>query len=445
MGLIAAALNAAAGTLASQWKEYFYADALPEDVLATKAQKKVKDRFGGSRHEDDNVISDGSVIAVADGQCMMIVSQGKIVDFCAEPGEYVFEQGGEPSLFYGAFSGEKLKAILKTTFDRLSFGGQAGMDQRVYFFNTKEILGNKYGTPSPVPFRVVDNHIGLDVDISIRCFGEYSYRVTNPMLFYANVCGNVEGDYTRDQIDSQLKSELLTALQPAFAKISEMGVRYSALPGHTTEIAQALNDVLSEKWANLRGVEIMSFGINSVKASEEDEAMIKELQKNAVFRNANMAAAHLVGAQAQAMQDAAKNSAGAFTGFMGMNMAQQGGGVNAAQLFQMGAQQQAQAPQQAAPVPPAANAWTCSCGATATGKFCPECGAKKPEPKPAAGWTCSCGAVNTGKFCSECGAKRPAGAPVYRCDKCGWQPSDPAHPPKFCPECGDPFDANDLI
>ena len=442
MGLIKAALGSVGGVMADQWKEYFYCEALPENVMAVKGQKRVSGR-SSNKHGSDNVISNGSVIAVADGQCMMIVDQGKIVDFCAEPGEYVFEQGGEPSIFYGPFNGDKAKAILKTTFDRLSFGGQAGKDQRVYFFNTKEILGNKYGTPSPVPFRVVDNNIGLDVDISIRCFGEYSYRVTNPMLFYTNVCGNVEGDYLREQIDSQLKSELLTALQPAFARISEMGVRYSALPGHTTEIAEALNDVLSEKWANLRGVEIVSFGVNSVKASEEDEAMIKELQKNAVFRNANMAAAHLVGAQAQAMQDAAKNQGGAFTGFMGMNMAQQGGGVNAAQLFQMGAQQQAQAPQQAAQ--PSANAWKCACGATATGKFCPECGAKKPEPKPAQGWTCSCGAVNTGKFCSECGAKRPAGAPVYRCDKCGWQPADPTHPPKFCPECGDPFDESDCV
>ena len=296
MGLIAAALNAAGGTLASQWKEYFYVDALPDNVLATKAAKKTKGRFGGSRREDDNVISDGSVVAVADGQCMMIVDQGKIVDFCAEPGEYVFDQNGEPSLFYGAFNGDKVKALLKTTFDRLSFGGQAGKDQRVYFFNTKEILGNKYGTPSPVPFRVVDNNIGLDVDISIRCFGEYSYRMTNPMLFYTNVCGNIDGDYTRDQIDSQLKSELLTALQPAFAKISEMGIRYSArCRGIPAEIAGALNEVLSEKWVNLRGVEIVSFGVNSVNASEEDEDMIKDLQRNAVFRNANMAAAHLVG------------------------------------------------------------------------------------------------------------------------------------------------------
>ena len=435
MGLIRAGLNAVGGTLASQWKEYFYADALPEDVLATRALKKTKGRFGGSRGEDDNIISNGSVVAVADGQCMMIVDQGRIVDFCAEPGEFVFDEGGEPTIFCGGLSGGNMKAILQTTFERLSYGGQAGRDQRVYYFNTKEIIGNKYGTPSPVPFRVVDEKLGLDVDISIRCFGEYSYRIVNPMLFYTNVCGNVESEYTRDQIDSQLKSELLTALQPAFARISDMGIRYSALPGHTTEIASALNDVLSEKWAQLRGVEIVSFGVSSVKASEQDEQMIKELQRNAVFRNPNMAAAHLVGAQAQAMQDAAKNQGGAFTGFMGMNMANMNGGLNANTLFQMGAQQQT-------PAQSAANSWKCACGAAATGKFCPECGAKKPE---AEGWTCQCGAVNKGKFCSECGAKRPAGAPVYRCDKCGWQPEDPTHPPKFCPECGDPFDDNDKV
>ena len=461
MGLITAAINAVTGTLESQWKEYFYCDAMPESVLATKAMKKTKGVFG-FKVEDENVISQGSVVAVADGQCMMIVDQGKIVDFCAEPGEYIFDTNAQPTLLYGDFNTEKLKAVLKEAFDRFSFGGQLGRDQRVYYFNTKEIIGNKYGTPGAVPFRVLDANIGLDMDVSIRCFGEYSYRITNPILFYTNVCGNVEGDYTRDKIDSQLKSELLTALQPAFARISEMGIRYSALPGHTMELAEALNEVLSGKWADLRGVEVVSFGVNSVKASEEDEAMIKELQRNAVFRNANMAAAHLVGAQAQAMQDAAKNEGGAFTGFMGMNMAQ-GGGVNAAQLFQMGQQQMAQQPAQ-----PAANGWKCACGATATGKFCPECGAKKPEPqagwkcacgavatgkfcpecgakKPAEdGWTCSCGAVNKGKFCAECGAKKPAGAPIYQCDKCGFKPADPTKAPRFCPECGDPFDEGDI-
>ena len=438
MGLIQAAVNAVTGTIESQWKEFFYCDAMPDSVLATRALKKTKGMFG-YKVEDENVISQGSVIAVADGQCMMIVDQGKIVDFCAEPGQYLFDINAEPTLLYGEFGFGKIKDVLKAAFDRFSFGGKAGREQRVYYFNTKEIMGNKYGTPGAVPFRVVDNNIGLDIDVGIRCFGEYSYRITNPILFYTNVCGNVQGDFTRDKIDSQLKSELLTALQPAFAKISAQGVRYSALPGHTMELAEALNDVLSGKWADLRGVEVVSFGVNSVKASEEDEAMIKELQRNAVFRNANMAAAQLVGAQSAAMQDAAKNAAGAFTGFMGMNMAQGAAGVNAAQLFQMG-QQQAQPAPSAAPAP--ADGWTCACGAVNTGKFCVECGAKKPQAQE--GWTCACGTVNKGKFCMECGAKKPAGAPLYRCDKCGFEPADPKNPPRFCPECGDPFTEEDV-
>ncbi|MBQ1257598.1 MAG: SPFH domain-containing protein [Clostridia bacterium] len=458
MGLIFAGLNALGGTLSSQWREFFFCDSMPVDVLASKAMKRINGRFGGSRTEDDNVISDGSVIVVNEGQAMMIVDQGKVVDFCAEPGEYKFDKNGEPSLLYGPFDSKKAMDVLKSAFDRFSFGGQAGKDQRVYYFNLKELTGNKYGTPSPVPFRVVDANIGLDIDVSIRCFGEYSYKITNPILFYTNVCGNVKGDFTRDEIDSQLKSELLTALQPAFAKISARGIRYSALPGHTFEIAEALNEVLSEKWANLRGVEIVSFGVNSVKASEEDENMIKELQRNAVFRNTNMAAAHMVGAQAQAMQDAAKNAGGSFTGFMGMNMAQQSGGTSAAELFNMN---------QSAPAAPAPNGWKCACGAMATGKFCPECGSKKTEAqniwkcacgatatgkfcpecgskKPEEGWTCACGAVNKGKFCAECGLKRPSGAPVYQCDKCGWKPANPEKAPRFCPECGDPFDENDI-
>ena len=287
---------------------------------------------------------------------------------------------------------------------------------------------------------MVDQRAGIDIDIAIRCFGEYSYRICDPILFYTNVCGNVSEDYTRDRLDSQLKTELLTALQPAFAKISDMGIRYSALPGHTLELADALNNVLSGKWRNLRGLEIVSFGVSSVKASEEDEQMIKELQRNTAFRDPTMAAAHLVGAQAAAMQSAAANQgAGPAMAFMGMNMAGAAGGVNAQNLYQMGAQQPAS---QSTPAP-AADSWKCTCGAIATGKFCPECGAKRPEAQPD-GWMCSCGAVNKGKFCSECGAKKPAGVPQYKCDKCGWEPADSTHPPKFCPECGDPFDNGDL-
>ena len=463
MGLIKAALGAAGGVMADQWLEYFYCDSLPENVMAVKGQKRSSGRSSNTRGSD-NIISNGSVIAVADGQCMVIVDQGKVTEFCAEPGEFKYDASTEPSLFYGKL-GKNILDTFKNIGKRFTFGGEPPKDQRVYYFNTKELIGNKYGTPSPVPFRVVDQRAGIDIDIAIRCFGEYSYRICDPILFYTNVCGNVSGDYTRDRLESQLKTELLTALQPAFAKISEQGIRYSALPGHTMEMADALNDVLSSKWRNLRGLEIVSFGVSSVKASEEDEAMLKELQRNAAFMDPTRAAAHLVGAQASAMQAAANNqNAGPAMAFMGMNMAGQAGGVNAQSLYQMGAQQQA-APAAAGwtcacgqsgitgkfcpncgkpkPAPaPAAGSWTCSCGATATGKFCPECG----KPRPAdTGWTCSCGAVNKGKFCAECGKPKPAGTPKYKCDKCGWEPKDPTHPPKFCPECGDPFDDGDIV
>ncbi len=435
MGLLKAGVGALGGVLADSWREYFYCDALGADTLAVKGKKRSSGRSSNTKGED-NIISNGSIIAVNDGQCMMIIEQGKVVDLCAEPGEFVYDTSTEPSLFYGS-----LGANIKNTFSqigkRFTFGGDTAKDQRVYFFNTKEIIGNKYGTPSPVPFRVVDTNIGLDVDIAIRCHGEYSYKISDPLLFYTNVCGNVEANYTRDAIDSQLKTELLTALQPAFAKISDMGIRYSALPGHTMEMAEALNTVLSSKWKDLRGIEIASFGVSSVTASEEDEKMIKEVQRNAVFRNPNMAAAHMVGAQAQAMQDAANNqgSMGAMGGFFGMNMAQNAGGANASQLFAMGQQTDNQASEVASAT------WTCACGkAGNAGKFCSECGKPKPLEN---GWTCACGKTNKGKFCSECGKPKPAGAPLYKCDKCGWEPKDPHNPPKFCPECGDPFDDND--
>ena len=404
MGLIKAALGSAGGVLADQWKEYFYCESMQADVLVTKAHKKVSGR-SSNKHGSENIISNGSVIAVNDGQCMLIVEHGKVVDVCAEPGEYTYDTSSEPSIFCGGL-GAGVKAAFQQVGKRFTFGGEPPKDQRVYFINTKELVGNKYGTPNPVPFRVVDMNIGLDMDITIRCFGEYSYQIANPVLFYTNVCGNVEQDYTREEIDGQLKSELMTALQPAFAKISEMGIRYSALPGHTQELSDVLNKVLSDKWDNLRGIRIVSLGVSSVKASEEDEAMIKELQRNAVFRNPTMAAAQMVGAQASAMQSAASNEkTGPAMAFAAMNMAANVGGANAQNLFTMGQQQAAQAQpmQPSAPAPVSQAEWTCSCGTVNTGKFCSECG----SPRPAGPWTCSCGTVNTGKFCSECGKPRP--------------------------------------
>lgn len=428
MGLVKAAVSAASGVMADQWKEYFYCDALPADVLAVKGIKRTSGR-SANRRGSENVITDGSVLAVAEGQCALIVEQGKVVDLCAEAGEYTYSTGTQPSLLDGGL--KNIDGVFAEMGKRFGFGGQAAADQRIYYINTKELPGNKYGTPNAVPFRVVDQRAGIDIDIGIRCFGEYSYRIVNPILFYANVCGNVENAYTRDTLDSQLKTELMTALQPAFARISEMGIRYSSLPAHTTELAEALNQELSAKWSRLRGIEIVSLGVSGVKASEEDEQMIKELQRSAAFMDPTRAAAHLVGAQAAAMQAAASNTAaGPAMAFMGMNQAAAAGGVNAQNLYQMGAQQAAAQPQSAP-----AGSWTCACGQSNSGKFCSACG--KPRPEAPTVWVCSCGAKNTGRFCSECGKPKPSG----KCPNCGFVPADPANPPKFCPECGKPFNA----
>ena len=436
MGLIKAGMGAIGGTLADQWKEFFYCDAIDKNVLVVKGQKRVTSRTTNTKG-NDNIISNGSGIAVADGQCMIIVEQGKIVEVCAEPGQFTYDTSTEPSIFSGSL-GKSIIETFKTMGKRFAYGGDTGKDQRVYYFNIKEIIDNKFGTANPLPFRVVDSKIGLDIDVSIRCNGVYSYKIANPILFYTNVCGNVEQEYTRSEIDSQLKTEFISALQPAFAKLSALEMRPNQVPAHAEELSSFMNEVLNKKWGELRGLQVVSIAMNPITLPEEDAEMIKQAQRTAIMRDPGMAAATLVGAQAEAMKSAASNEAGAMTGFLGMGMAMNaGGGMNAQNLYAMAQQQQAPA----APAPaPAAGGWTCSCGAVNTGKFCAECGAKKPDD----GWTCSCGTVNKGKFCVECGAKKPASEPLYRCDKCGWEPEDPKHPPKFCPECGDPFDDSDI-
>ncbi len=401
MGLIQAALSAAGSTFADQWKEYFYCDAIPSDTIAVKARKKT--RGFSANYGDDNIISDGSVIAVADGQCMIIVEQGQVVDICAQPGEFKYDSKTEPSLFTGTLS-DGLKNVFAQIGKRFSFGGQAAEDQRVYYFNTKELPGQKYGTPNPVPFRVVDQRAGIDMDISLKCFGEYSLKVTDPITFYTNVSGNFAHTYKVDQIAGQLKSELLTAMAPAFARIGEQGIRYSSLMLHTSVLADALNNELSEKWGKQRGIEIASFGISSLKADEEDEKRLKEMQQYAAYTNPALAGATLVGANAQAMKDAANNANGAAMGFVGLNAAQSAGGINVADLYAQGtaAATAAAANNQT----PAAGAWTCpTCGQSNTGKFCGNCGTAKPVSNE---WFCTeCGTKNSGRFCSNCGTKKP--------------------------------------
>ena len=440
MGLLKAGIGAMGGVLADQWRDYFYCDSLDADVLVQKGEKRVGGRSSNKKGTDD-VISNGSIINVNDGQCMIIVESGKVVEICADPGEFVYDTGTEPSIFYGSL-GENIKKSFAEIGKRFAFGGEPAKNQRVYFFNTKEIMGNKYGTPAPIPFRIMDEAIGFPIDVSIRCHGEYSYRITNPLLFYTNVCTNVADSFTRDEIDSQLKSELLSALQPAMFKISQNNIYYAAIPAYTMQIADELNELLSSKWRDRRGVEIVEFGVSSVSASEEDEARIQEYQRStAMGRDANMLRGHMAGATAQAMGTAAANPNGAMAGFMGMNMA--GNMMGGMSGFMQGTNnsQNTMVNQQVGGSAPTQGGWTCSCGTQNTGKFCQNCGTQ--QPAPVQGWSCECGASNQGKFCQNCGKPKPAGAHAYKCDKCGWTPEDPANPPKFCPECGDIFDEND--
>ena len=437
MGLLKAGIGALSGVLADQWREYFYCEALPTEVLVRKGQKRVSGRSSNTKGSE-NLISNGSIVAVADGQCMIIVEQGKVVEVCAEPGEFVYDTSTEPSIFSGKL-GQSILDTFKAIGKRFTYGGDTGKDQRVYYFNTKEIMGNKFGTPSPIIFEVMNKRIGFSRTVNVRCNGVYSYMITNPLLFYTKVCGNVEQAFTRDQIDAQMKTEFVSALQPAFGALAEMELRPAQLPAKVNELRQAMNEALQYEWVESRGITVAKIALNPITLNPEDMKKIQEMEDSMSYgSNAAMMAGRMTSATATAMETAAGNSAGAMTGFMGMGMAGgvMGGGFNAAQqLYGMGQQQQAQ---QAA-----ANGWKCKCGTIATGKFCPECGS--PKPADGGSWTCACGMKNTGKFCQDCGSKKPAGVPQYRCDKCGWQPADPTKAPRFCPECGDPFDNGDIV
>ncbi len=425
MGLLKAGMGAVGGTMADQWKEFFYCDTLPNDVLMRKGEKRVSGRSSNTKG-NDNIISNGSGIAVADGQCMMIVEQGKVVEFCAEPGEFTYDSSTEPSIFTGKLGGGILETF-KTMGKRFAYGGDTGKDQRVYYFNTKEIIDNKFGTPNPIIFEIVNKRIGISKTVQVRCNGVYTYIISDPMLFYTRLCGNVEKEFTRDQIDSQLKAEFIDALQPAFGALAELELRPAQIPAKANELKAAMNQALKQEWIENRGISVGKIALNPITLTEEDMKKISELEDAAnLGSNPFMMAGKMTNVTAEAMQTAAGNSAGALTGFMGMGMTGMGGqgGFGAAQsLYQSGVQQQMQQQQQPAS---AANEWICACGTSNSGKFCMECGSPKPAAKEE--WTCSCGTVNTGKFCMECGSPKPNAE--WTCS-CGM-----VNKGKFCQNCG---------
>lgn len=377
MGLIKAFAGTVSGSLANQWKEFYTCDSLSSEVLVKRASHMTSRRSSNTKSDTDD-ITKGSAIIVNDGQCAILVSQGKIIDVAAEPGAYTWEDGTSPSFFSGRFSD-----VVRQGWNRFTFGGQNPVQQRIYYVNTKELVGCKFGTPAPVPFRILDSNIGLDLDTSVRCNGSYTMHVTDPVVLYTAIAGNIADEFLVSDINDQLRAEFVQALQPAFAQLTGIGMRPSALPGQTKAISDAMKHELDPSWQKHYGLSLTSVQIISATIPEEDQKMLQDIQKQAVYRNGGMAGAALVQAQAEAMKTAAGNENGALMGFAGFNMAQQAGGINANQFFQNNVQGQNSGNGQqtagtaSAPKP---GEWFCpKCDTKSDGNFCPKCGTPKPQ------------------------------------------------------------------
>lgn len=459
MGLINAATTSVQNIFADTWRDYFICNDLDNETLMLEGKKKVGGK-SSNKKGNDNIISNGSIIAVHEKQCMIIVDQGAIVELCAEPGEFIYDSSTEPSFFYGGL-GKSIVDSIKTIGRRISFGGDTAREQRVYFINLHPITGNKFGTSEPIPFTLIEPTYKVAMEFKLRCNGEYQFEITDPLAFY-RFAGNVE-EFPTSRIVTDFRTPFMGGLGGAISNLTMQGISYTAIRSHDAELTEAMNQALAE-YTQEKGITIKHIFINSISMPEELQKQYDAIQFNKIRSiDPNQLMADQVMGSVEALKAAASNENGAINGFLGMGMAmnqmgQMGmnpmgmaGGMNGMQpnaMMQQNMMQQSPIVQQAqaAPVPqaPAGDGWKCACGEINTTNFCAKCGAKKPTPAAEEGWTCECGAVNRGNFCPDCGKKRPAGAPLYRCDKCGWEPADPKNPPKFCPECGDPFTDGDI-
>ena len=430
MGFIRMATQSIGTVFQDQPVDYFRCDEIPETILLRPATKIVRGKAVNNAGE--NVISNGSLFDVGVNQCAIFVENGQVHDLCAEPGQYRYDTQLEPSMLGGGL--KDLGPSFKLMLQRFKAGGMSTNTMKIFYVNLKEIQGNKIGIGN-VPFR--DSEFGFTV--KVMGYGVYSYRITDPLLFFENITGTTLGDYPRSRIDEQLKSELQMAMQPALGKIAAMHISYDQLINYPKEIGEAVNQEMTPEWQEKRGISIVSIAFASITVDEESSKKIAQFQESRVYTNPGMMGARLGGAQANAMETAAGNAAGAMTGFLGMGFAQQAGGANPGQMYQMAQQQGAVPPSE--PAAPAASSgekpvsgqeWTCPhCQAVNHGKFCTNCGEKKPQPT---GWICpECGTENQGNFCSNCGTKKPVSQAA--CPECGWKPED-GKLPKFCPNCG---------
>ena len=391
MGLIQAAVSSVSGTLADAWLEVVQPARMNITTVAVKGYPVNTKKNKASR----NVISNGSVIQVGEKQAMLLLDGGQIVDYSAYPGYYKVFASSAPSIFNG-----QLADSVKESFNRFRFNGQPSSTQEVMFINLQEIRGIRFGTRTALQY--FDSF--YQAELFVRCHGSYTIRVTDPVLFYQEVLPKGAEHIDIADINDEYSNEFLCALQTAIGKMSDEGVRISTLSSKSMELSKHMSNVLDVDWRTQRGFEIVNVAISSISYDEDSKKLINMRSQGAMMQDANIRAAFVQTAAAQGLQAAGSNPAGAGAAFMGM-----GAGMTAmGGLF--GSMQQApvqQAPVQQAPVQqaaPAANGWSCVCGTVNNGKFCSNCGAKKPEANGA--WQCQCGAMNNGKFCSECGNQR---------------------------------------
>lgn len=408
MSIITAITNATKGTLADQYKEIVSSGQMGMGTLVKKGVFKRTRR--SSNKGGSNVITDGSAIIVGEGECMLLVENGEVVDFCNEPGQYVYRNDLAPSMLTSGQEG--LKKSLNTVKNRIIAGGQVDNYQKVYYVNTKEIMGNKFGVGG-VPFRDGE----FDFTIKINAYGLYSYKITDPLSFFVNVTGSVNKAFTRDKIDNQFKSEVQSSFQPALGRLALNKIAYDKIPLFTKELTNELNLELKEEWVNKRGLSVESFSISSITPDESSFSKIEEFQSSRIYTSKNMLGARLGTAQADAIINASKNEAGAINSFLGMGMANQymGGSLNIDKLLDNNEQDLEREDL----------LWVCSCGHSNKGKFCSNCG----EREKLKDWKCTCGQVNEGNFCINCGKSQEDNV-FWKCS-CG-----EVNEGKFCSQCG---------
>ena len=432
MGIIKAIAGAIGGGLADSWLEVYESDSMQDATVFTTG---VKVRKGDARSSNtkgtEDTVSNGSIIHVYDNQCMLLVDGGKVVDYTAEPGYYKVDDSSMPSLFNG-----QLGASVKETFSRVKYGGVPSGKQQVFFINLQEIKGIKFGTRNPLQY--YDSF--YNSELFLRAYGSYSIKITDPLKFYAEAVPRDAKRVDIQDINEQYLNEFLEALQAAINQLSAEGERISFLPSKGRELSKYMATTLDADWRQMRGMEIQAVGIGSISYDEESQKLINMRNQGAMLSDPSVREGYVQGAMARGVEAAGSNSAGAAQAFMGVGIGMNAG-AGMAGAFSQANQQQMQ--QQTA-------GWTCACGAKnpESMRFCPQCGAKKPEPKPEpkdeAEWACACGAKNPAsmRFCPQCGAKKPESAtsqpprPAF-CAKCGAKLDPKA---RFCTQCGAPVE-----